>query len=120
MEGNDWLDEETQSQIEFTIRYGDLTKRDRGLLAMFGTWWARRCDSPKWLEKGQAYWKWRWAIEVTRIKRMVLLQETKNMRCPECGAKLRVRNCLACDLRAKRVRAVKLKAKKDSHEAEIA
>lgn len=95
MEGIDKL---TKAKIESTLRYTDVGNRDRGLLTMFDDWWSARQRAPAWLAKGKDYWKWRWLIEVARVKRIVIRTDLKGKRCPGCGARLLVPHCLACDL----------------------
>ena len=98
----DGIDAETRERIEFAMRYGGVSGRDKGLLSMFDSWWAARANAPAWTANGKGYWKWRWKLEVALVERQILRENTNAKRCSGCGAKLRTRSCLACDLERKK------------------
>lgn len=89
------VDESTQREIRWQLAY--VGEDDRYLMGLFNQWWQKRKDTARYREKGIDHWKLTWRRTVDRVRRS--REMFARGRCPECGAKLKTKRCLACDLR---------------------
>lgn len=90
-----YFDAEILKAIEWAIRYDE---HDSDLGGMFATWWCHRKHTPQWLVLGKEGWKERWDAYVRQARQRVN-SRSATQRCPDCGAKIKTRRCLACDIR---------------------
>lgn len=90
------IDHNTQESVRWYLRYGEVEFKDANLYDLFSLWWKKRKGSPAYELQGKDHWYSIWCAMVERERRTMRLETSH--RCPTCGVKLRVRNCLACDL----------------------
>lgn len=88
------IDERTIRQIEWTVQYAPDVATE--LQQVFNAWWNKKRTSPMYAARGRAYWAEQF-YSLVKIRKEI--EGSRSNRCPECGVKLKVRRCLACDLK---------------------
>lgn len=92
------IDPITLDSIRWYISYGEGSLDTIGLSEMFNAWWNKRKDNRAYSSLGRSHWRQVWNVACDQMRRELALCNG-NGRCPTCGAKIKVRRCLACDLK---------------------